>query len=174
MTDKALLSSVNQEWETPKYVFDFFNRIHNFSLDACATKDNKKVDNFYSIEDDGLSKNWANERVWINPPYCPKRKGKPGQIDWVKKAYEEVKFGDCNEAVLLLPARTDTKLFHEYVMKSCFVFFLRGRLKFVGAQAGAVFPSMVVTFEKKYYNIYSKEAPDPCFTSLRIKEKYEK
>lgn len=169
MTDKALFSSINQEWETPQYIFDYFNKTHKFTLDVCASEKNHKVNRYFSISDNGLTRSWDNERVWMNPPYCPKRKDRPGQIDWVKKAYDEVRFGKCNEAVCLLPARTDTKLFHEYVMKSCFVFFLRGRLKFVGAQAGAVFPSMIVTFEKSIYRLAQHSNLEPSFVSLRIK-----
>lgn len=186
MVHSALLTSNDQSWETPQRFFKKIDSTYQFTLDACANENNAKCERYFNEEQDGLSQSWANENVWINPPYCPAQKackldcnkiacekrGKhlekniPGQIAWVRKAYEEVKYNSCNVAVLLLPARTDTKLFHDYVMKASMVCFLRGRLQFVGASASAVFPSMLVTFESWQRNsIYTQ----PIFTTMNSK-----
>lgn len=165
MVNEALLKSNNQEWETPHAFFEAMHKSYDFTLDACATKQNAKVPHFFSPENDGLSKSWAGHRVWLNPPYAPKRKTRPGQIDWVQKAYDETKEGDCELVVCLLPARTDTKLFHDYVMKSSLVAFVKGRLQFVGAPHGAVFPSMVVVFERHSYKLYPF-GPKPMFVTF--------
>lgn len=162
MVANALLTSKNQEWETPP---DFFNRLHeiyNFTVDACATDNNKKLANFWSPEQDGLSQSWAKHRVWLNPPY---QNRKPGQIDWVRKAFTEVRENGCELVACLLPARTDTKLFHDYVMKASTVLFVRGRLRFVGAPASAVFPSMVVLFDPWWPMNY------PIFGTINAKVK---
>lgn len=78
--------------------------------------------------------------VFCNPPYG-KEIGK-----WVKKAYEESKKSDTT-VVMLIPARTDTAYFHDYIYhKAKEVRFIKGRLKFGQSKNAAPFPSMVVVF----------------------------
>jgi site-specific DNA-methyltransferase (adenine-specific) len=142
--NKALLSSKKMDWCTPN---DFFTKLNNefhFTLDAAASKANAKCDSFYTQEDDALSKDWEGETVFVNPPYG-REIG-----DWVKKAYEESRKPNT-VVVMLIPARTDTKYFHEYIIGKSDIRFLKGRLKFEyedgsGAWA-APFPSMVVIFK---------------------------
>lgn len=78
-------------------------------------------------------------RVFCNPPY-----GKEIS-DWVQKCYEEG-HKENTLVVMLIPARTDTKYFHDYILHRAEVRFVRGRLKFGGASTGAPFPSMLVIF----------------------------
>lgn len=182
MVAAALLTSNSQQWETPKAFFDRLNSAYRFTLDACATQENAKCENFFSPEQDGLKQSWSGHSVWINPPYQPARKAckfgckkatcverghltydVAGQYDWVKKAHDEVRENNCRVAVCLLPARTDTKLFHDYVMRASMVWFVRGRLTFVGAPASAVFPSMIVTFESWQKHTVQ---PQPRFASM--------
>jgi len=151
MISSALLTSNSQEWETPDTLFNALHGVYNFTIDACASKENTKLPDYWDESADGLSQSWKGHRIWMNPPYQNK---KPGQIAWVRKAYHEVKDNGCDLAVCLLPARTDTRLFHDYVMKSSMVYFIRGRLRFVGAKAGAVFPSLVVLFERCTYTMH--------------------
>lgn len=73
-------SSKTPEWATPQDFFDELNREFKFTLDPCATKKNAKCKKFYTEKDDGLSKSWKGERVFMNPPY-----GRP-IAGWVKKA----------------------------------------------------------------------------------------
>lgn len=131
----TMFSSKRPDWETPKDFFEKFNNEFHFTLDVCATQANTKCKNFFSPEDDGLSKTW-NGICWMNPPY-----GK--EISkWVKKAYEESLSGTT--IVGLLPARTDTKWFHDYILEKAEIRFIKGRIKFVGSKNAAPFPSMIV------------------------------
>lgn len=86
--------------------------------------------------------------VFCNPPYSRRTKDKPGQEDWIKKAAEEGKRPGA-VVVMLIPARTDTIAFHEYIYHKAEIRFIKGRLRFlVDGRAGdaAPFPSMVVIF----------------------------
>lgn len=137
MINKGLFTSKTDNWATPQNLFDQLNSKFNFTLDPCASKENAKCEKFYTKEDDGLSKNWDNERVFMNPPYG-REIGK-----WVKKASEQ----QGGVVVCLLPARTDTKYFHEYIYGKAEIRFIKGRLKFGGSKNSAPFPSMIVIFK---------------------------
>ena len=132
-------SSQTNEWATPQDFFDTLNEEFNFTLDPCATKENAKCTKFYTMEDDGLSKSWDNEVVFANPPYGRSIK------HWVKKASEAV----GGVVVLLIPARTDTSYFHEYIYNKAEIRFLKGRLKFGDSKNSAPFPSLVAIFHTK-------------------------
>ena len=139
---KTLLSSEKMDWETPQDFFDELNKEFNFTLDPCATPQTAKCEKFYTKEDDGLSKDWSGEVVFCNPPYGREIK------HWVKKCSEEGK-KENTTVVMLIPARTDTIYFHEYIYNKAEIRFIKGRLKFVGNQKGsgsAPFPSMIVIF----------------------------
>lgn len=140
---KAMLSSKAMDWETPQDFFDELDREFNFNLDPCATKKTAKCDKFFTKEEDGLSKDWGGFTVFCNPPYGRAIK------DWVKKCAEESKKKDTI-IVMLIPARTDTKYFHEYIYKkkNVEIRFIKGRLKFGNSKNSAPFPSMVVVFRK--------------------------
>lgn len=142
MTDKqreTMFSSKTDMWSTPDDLFQKLDDEFHFSVDVCATKDNAKCKQFYTPEDDGLSKKWGGY-AWCNPPYG-RTVGK-----WVEKAHSEQMAG--NTVVMLLPVRTDTKWFHDHIYKKSGVEirFIKGRLKFGGAQNPAPFPSMIVIF----------------------------
>lgn len=137
-----MFSSETGMWATPQSFFDSVNEIYNFSLDVCATSENTKCVNYFSPDVDGLSQKWSGV-CWMNPPY-----GR-GISKWIKKASDETTKGNCI-VVALLPARTDTKWFHNYIYKkdSISIEFIKGRLKFGGAKNAAPFPSMLVIFNK--------------------------
>lgn len=155
MVDKALFSSDKTIWETPAKRWHEWNKEFNFDLDAAASVSNTKCRKYFTEEDDALIQNWydpANgvKTIWINCPYGRNITGK-----WVKKFYEEAKKGAI--IVALLPARTDTKWFHEYIWKkSTEIRFIKGRLKFeldgkvmldkTGRPQSAPFPSMLVVW----------------------------
>lgn len=129
-------SSKTDDWETPQYVFDELNKEFNFKLDVCATPKNAKCIEFIpnvSEEINGLTVRWGSSN-WMNPPYG-REIGK-----WVKKASENPL------TVCLLPARTDTKWFHDYILGKAEIRFIKGRLKFGGHKNSAPFPSMIVIF----------------------------
>lgn len=129
-------SSKNNEWATPQDFFDKLDKEFNFNLDPCATTANHKCQMWFNREEDGLSKSWDNLRVFCNPPYG-REIGK-----WVKKASE----ARGGIVVMLIPARTDTKYFHEYIYNKTEIRFIKGRLKFDGYKSCAPFPSCIVIF----------------------------
>ena len=156
MVDKALFSSETGEWETPQEFYDNLNNIWKFNLDPCATDENAKCDYYFRKEDNGLKLDWdlpgcAKGRVFVNPPY-----GR-GISEWVRKAVMEVARGNAVVVVMLLPARTDTKWWHDWIEPyATKVIFIRGRLKFKGASNPAPFPSVLAIFLQgdKYDTIY--------------------
>lgn len=139
MNTELLFSSKTDLWETPQDLFDKLNNEFQFTLDVCATPENAKCDKFYTEEQDGLKHPWKGT-VWCNPPY-----GR-GIGQWVRRALFASVSGST--VVMLLPAGTDTKWFHDYIYKrnNAEIRFIRGRLKFGGSKNSAPFPSMVVVF----------------------------
>jgi phage N-6-adenine-methyltransferase len=136
----GLYASSTPEWSTPQDLFDRLDAEFHFTLDACATVRNHKCERYFIEAEDGLSQPWGGHTVWVNPPYGS------GIGDWVKKGYSE----SCvsgSLVVMLLPARTDTAWWHEYVMGAYELRLIRGRLKFEGAPSSAPFPSAVVVFK---------------------------
>lgn len=138
MNTDVMFSSKTPEWATPQDFFDNLNSKYHFNLDPASTDENAKCENHFTQEQDGLSQNWGGYRVFCNPPYG-RDIGK-----WVEKSYLEAQKPDTL-VVMLLPARVDTKWFHDYCMKGK-VEFIRGRLKFGDGKNSAPFPSMVVVF----------------------------
>lgn len=131
-------SSKTDEWSTPQALFDDLNIEFGFGLDACATPENAKCRVFFQRDENALAQDWrVGGAVFMNPPYG-RAIGK-----WVEKAYNESLFGIT--VVCLLPARTDTSWWHEFVMKGE-IRFLRGRLKFGESKNSAPFPSTIVIF----------------------------
>lgn len=142
--NKALLSSENMNWCTPQDFFNKLDREFHFVLDAAATEKSAKCARYFTPETDGLSQSWnVGGAVFCNPPY-----GR--QIGaWVEKAYTEATRGGYT-VVLLIPARTDTQYFHDFIYRKAEIRFIRGRLKFTdeegNAKQSAPFPSMVVIY----------------------------
>ena len=141
MNTELHFSSNSVDWSTPKDLFNKLNDEFYFTLDPCADFTNHKCDRYYTKEQDGLKQDWSDEVVFCNPPY-----GKEVQ-KWVKKCFEEVYSMKCKCAVMLLPARTDTRWFHDYIYNKAEVRFIKGRLKFGGQNNPAPFPSMIVIFK---------------------------
>lgn len=143
--NQALLSSKNNNWCTPQDFFDDLNSEFHFVLDAAANEKSAKCKDFFTPEQDGLLQSWerSDGAVFCNPPYG-REIGK-----WVKKAFEESQESNT-KIVLLIPARTDTKYFHEYIWKCAEIRFLQGRLNFTDESGQiydrAPFPSMVVIY----------------------------
>jgi len=139
MNKELHFSSKSNEWATPQSFFDSLNKEFKFNLDPSATKENAKCKKFFTEDDDGLSKSWEGYNVFCNPPY-----GR-GLKQWVKKASEESKKPNTL-VVMLIPARTCTSYFHDYIYNKAEIRFIRGRLKFGDSKNAAPFPSMVVIF----------------------------
>lgn len=141
MNTKVMFSSQSDQWATPQDFFDALDAEFHFSLDVCALPENAKCKNYFTPEIDGLSQPWKG-RVWCNPPYGREI----GQ--WVRRAYFAAVSGGAEVVVMLLPARTDTRWFHEYIYNKAEIRFVKGRLKFGDSNNSAPFPSMVVVFRK--------------------------
>lgn len=147
--NQALLSSKNMNWCTPQDFFDRLDLEFGFVLDAAATNETAKCQRYYTPETDGLAQSWqCDGAVFCNPPYG-RQLGK-----WVRKAWQEAQTGQT--IVLLIPARTDTAYFHDFIYGKAEIRFLRGRLHFTdeagNAGGRAPFPSMVVVYNGKGCN----------------------
>ena len=138
-----MFSSATDNWSTPQDFFDKLNDEFHFTLDVCADETNHKCEHYYTKEIDGLSRPWIGT-VWCNPPYGRKIG------EWVRRAYISSQIGSAT-VVMLLPARTDTRWFHDYIYNksNTEIRFIKGRLKFGGCKNSAPFPSMVVIFRSK-------------------------
>jgi phage N-6-adenine-methyltransferase len=134
--NNGLFTSNTDLWATPRSFFDEWNNKYNFKTDVCATAENAKCEIYFSPEENGLLQEWKGT-CWMNPPYGREIS------KWVKKAYESSLNGAV--VVCLLPARTDTRWFHDYCLKGE-ITFVRGRLKFNEVKWNAPFPNMVVIF----------------------------
>ena len=132
-------SSETDNWYTPANLFSELNNIFHFTTDVCAEPSNSKCDHFYTPEINGLNQKWIGT-CWMNPPYG-RTIGK-----WIEKAYKSSLSGTI--VVGLIPARTDTIWWHDYVMKGE-ISFIKGRVKFGGSENNAPFPSAIVVFRPK-------------------------
>lgn len=130
-------SSRSNEWPTPQWLFNVLDAEFHFTLDPCSTHANTKCVRHFTLAEDGLAQDWSGYVVFMNPPYGRQIR------HWMRKAFESARAGAV--VVCLVPARTDTQWWHDYVMRGE-VRFLRGRLKFGDAVSSAPFPSAVIIF----------------------------
>lgn len=121
----ALSSHRSVHWATPKAIYACLDQEFHFDLDPCPLH----------AEFDGLALSWAGRRVFCNPPYGREI------TKWIAKAHE------ADLAIFLLPARTDTKWWHEYAMKAQEIRFIRGRLHF-NEGGRCPFPCVLIVFKK--------------------------
>lgn len=166
MNQNVLFSSDKKVWETPQKFFEELDAEFHFTLDAAASHQNHKCPRYFTEEEDGLSQDWGGAVVWCNPPY--------GNVEtglWTKKCFEESRKPGTT-VVLLIPARTDRKSFHQYIYGKAEIRFLPGRLAFElggqpildrnGKPMNAPFPSMLVVFRSPEQG---KESSHPCFSA---------
>jgi phage N-6-adenine-methyltransferase len=133
--------SEKMDWGTPQELFDRLNQEFHFTLDICALPENAKCKRFYSPKENGLQQKWSGV-CWMNPPY-----GREIE-QWMQKALQESERGAT--VVCLVPARTDTEWWHKYALHGE-IRFIRGRVKFQGADATAPFPSAIVIFRDQWW-----------------------
>ena len=141
MLNRALFSSDRQDWQTPDELFRQLDAEFGFEIDVCAVAENAKCQHFFSPEHNGLAQAWRGV-CWMNPPY--------GSIlpAWMARAYTSSLDGAT--VVCLVPARTDTRWWHDFAMRGE-IRFLQGRLRFGHARHSAPFPSAIVVFRPKRY-----------------------
>jgi phage N-6-adenine-methyltransferase len=134
------LKKDSDEFGTPQEIFDKLDAEFHFTVDACASSDNAKLDQYWSKEENALSRSWAAQRVFCNPPYSR------GNVKaFFMKAWNETRNGDCKLAVLLIPTYTEREWFHEY-REDFEVRFFKGRIKFEGGKTTARGNHMLVIF----------------------------
>ncbi len=139
MNNAVMFSSKTDQWATPQDFYDELDKEFSFTHDQCADVQNHKCDQYFTKNEDGQAHEWRGNRVFCNPPY-----GR-AMYKWVEKCYRE----GCKDntiVVLLIPARTDTTYFHDFILNRAEVRFIKGRLKFGGGKDPAPFPSMLVIF----------------------------
>ena len=134
--DNNRFKSNNQSWETPDDLFKRINDVFHFTRDVCASKENAKCPVFWTEQDSCLDKKWDGIN-WMNPPY-------KNMKQFIKKAFEE-RYNATT--VCLIPARTNTKWWHDWCMKGE-VHFICGRPKFKGCTHGLPQPLALVVFGK--------------------------
>ena len=141
MLNKGMFTSNTDMWETPQALFDELDKEFHFTLDVCAVPENAKCERYFTPAQNGLKQDWntGGGTVYMNPPY-----GREIGL-WVRKAAES-----NVTAVCLLPARTDTAWFHDYIYGKAEIRFIRGRLKFGNSKNSAPFPSMIVIFRGEH------------------------
>ena len=137
MNTDLMFSSATDNWATPQDFFDKLHAVFNFQTDVCASAENAKCPKFYDKDTNGLAQEWKGA-CWMNPPY-----GK-AIGEWMRKAYDSARRNGAT-VVCLVPARTDTKWWHDTATHGD-VFFVPGRLKFGSAKNSAPFPCAVVVF----------------------------
>lgn len=138
----SLFSSAKHDWETPWHFFRQLDSEFHFTLDPCCYEHTAKCKKHFTIREDGLAQDWGGEHVFCNPPY-----GK-AIAAWVNKCFAESQKKQT-VIVLLIPARTDTNYFHEFIFgKASEIRFVKGRLRFAPSKCPAPFPSMVVVYNK--------------------------
>lgn len=141
MLNKGMFTSNTDMWETPQALFDELDKEFHFTIDVCAVPENAKCERCFTPAQNGLKQDWntGGGTIYMNPPY-----GREIGL-WVRKAAES-----NVTAVCLLPARTDTAWFHDYIYGKAEIRFIRGRLKFGNSKNSAPFPSMIVIFRREH------------------------
>ncbi len=136
-------SSIDLCWTTPKSLLHRLYAVFGtFDLDPCSPTANGRyapvqARMYFTEDDDGLSLPWLGQ-VFVNPPYGRQLS------QWIEKARTEVQEGRALNATVLVPARTDTKWWHNYIAGSAYVILLKGRLSFGQGGQTAPFPSALV------------------------------
>lgn len=155
-----LFSKASDNWGTPLALFERYRAEFDFTLDGAADRSNALCARYFGpggIAEDALTADWTNERVWLNPPYSQ-------TAQFLERAVYAV-LGDNAMVCVLIPSRTDTRYFHNWIYEQEFhdwyqwverVDFLKGRVKFISDQSirrghsnSAPFPSMIVVMSGK-------------------------
>lgn len=136
--ERPLLLSPFDEYGTPQWLFDQRDAVYGFTLDACASPENAKVQKYFTKAQDGLGQSWKNNKVFVHPPYSDLSR-------WMAKCLSE----HITHNILidcLVPNRSDTKWFHESVAGYAIIIPIEDRITFDGAFTEAPFASILVTY----------------------------
>jgi phage N-6-adenine-methyltransferase len=94
---------------TPREWWEALNRVHDFTLDVAADDDNHLCDRYFTEKDNALAQEWHG-RVWMAPPWL-----EPALYRWVWKAHDEFMLGNAEFVVMLLPTRTSSRWYKQFV-----------------------------------------------------------
>lgn len=137
LNTELMFSSKTDLRATPQDFYNELDKEFHFTLDPCATDENHKCKKYYTIKENWLKQSRDNEIVFCNPPYGRE----------IKNRVQKGSLARGGVIVMLLPARTDTSRFHDYIYHKSEIRFIRGRLKFGDSKNSAPFPSMVVIYK---------------------------
>lgn len=137
MSKNLTATGLSVEWYTPDWLYTILDNEFRFTLDPCCiSPDVSKCERYYTVDQNGLSRSWNNERVFINPPYGRE------MLRWIEKAYRS----DAEVCVMLLPSYTGSRWFHDLVLgKAVEVRFISGRVRFGGVNT-PMFDSLIVVY----------------------------
>ena len=144
----------SNEWETPRSLFKELDDEFNFTIDVCATKESAKCERFYTKQTNGLAQSWENEVAFMNPPYGREIGA------WVEKAYRESLNGAV--VVCLIPARTDTRYWHDYIFPNAEIRFLKGRVKFLNSGEEVEYIEQLGLFGEEKSEVVSSDGDMPA------------
>lgn len=143
--DNIHFRSQSDAWATPPELVDSMAAgMGGFDLDPCSgAEQSPYADHTFTEDDDGLEQPWFGT-VWMNPPYS--NVGDDGGRGWMWKAWSESRRDDVQAVMCLVPSRTSTQWWHDYVTSASVICFIEGRLKFGGSEDSAPFPSAIIVF----------------------------
>lgn len=140
MINPSMFTSETDKWNTPKWLLEHLYEVFTFGLDPCSDKgtfENPNVKAFVHYTIKGLERHWFGD-VFMNPPYGRE----------IPKWFARAATSEAKTVVCLVPARTDTRWWHNHIKAASFIVFIKGRLKFGNATNSAPFPSAIVVFGK--------------------------
>lgn len=156
-TFTSKFDSAKQDWTTPDTLFERLDNEFHFTIDLAADDTNYKVDTYYTKQTNALVQDWKGIG-WLNPPYGDISAEK--LVNWIKKAYNDTnKYNSV--VVMLIPARTNTTWWRDYVCNAREVRFIIGRPKFGDAKHGLPQPLALV--------IFAPHSKDTQFTIFNLK-----
>lgn len=151
-------TAATDEHCTPRAFFEYIQKKCKvkFTIDVAASAKNTLCKKYLDKKHSALINNWQGI-AWCNPPYSL-------ASEFVERAYQNASNGYAT-TFLLLAARTDRDWWFSYAKRATAIIYIKGRLKFTGAKAGAPFPSVLLVFKKKWpaktnaINIYLNPSP---------------
>ncbi len=131
----------SMEYETPWYLFDMLDAEFQFTVDAAASSKNAKLERHWTKEIDGLTQDWTEETVFVNPPFLAADLRR-----WVEKAWVASR-EPGTIVVMVVPVKSDQDWWHDFSIRTE-IRFVKGRVKFEGEKSTMPGPVAVLVFGK--------------------------
>ena len=143
------MSNQNDNWRTPQWMFDWLNELYSFDIDLCACKESAKVDNFFSLEENALKKDWIEygDVGFCNPPYS-------NRGEWIDLAANQAIEGMTT--IMTIPALNGQKFVPKVIDGCSKIISMIGRVGYVHYDTLKIedkpkFATIVVEFSPKVY-----------------------